>query len=57
VALGERINVSERIEGREWSEETYPAGLLEVCIMRHCFWRNVHVSESMLDDYFGQFKV
>ena len=27
MALGERINISERIEGREWSEETYPAGL------------------------------
>ena len=47
MTLGERINVSERIEGREWSEETYPAGLQEACIMRFIFWRNAHVSESM----------
>jgi len=37
VALGEHINVSERIEGKEWNEETYPAGLQEACIMRFIF--------------------
>ena len=51
MALGERINVAERIEGREWNKETYPTGLQDACIMRHYFWRNAHVSESMFGNF------
>ena len=37
VALGERINVSERIQDSECNKDSYPVGLQEAYLMRFIF--------------------